>query len=66
MGIESPTHILFFAAVALIVFGPRRLPEIARALGKGVQEFREAMAAGHGLPELSESENRDEVEQGSA
>ncbi|MFM7737424.1 MAG: twin-arginine translocase TatA/TatE family subunit, partial [Alphaproteobacteria bacterium] len=26
--------------VALIVLGPRRLPEVARALGKGLAEFR--------------------------
>ncbi|HYM45375.1 MAG TPA: twin-arginine translocase TatA/TatE family subunit [Solirubrobacteraceae bacterium] len=43
MGIESPLHLLFIAAVALIVLGPKRLPEVARALGKGIREFREAM-----------------------
>jgi TatA/E family protein of Tat protein translocase len=31
--------------VALIVLGPRRLPELARAVGKGVREFREALNA---------------------
>lgn len=55
MGIENPVHIAFLAAVALIVLGPRRLPEVARALGKGMREFREAMAEGseqgvHGPP----------------
>jgi sec-independent protein translocase protein TatA len=43
MGIESPLHLLFIGAVALLVLGPRRLPEVARALGKGLREFREAM-----------------------
>jgi TatA/E family protein of Tat protein translocase len=42
MGIESPVHLLFIAAVALVVLGPKRLPEVARALGKGIREFREA------------------------
>ena len=46
MGIESPVHLLFIAAVALVVLGPKRLPELARALGKGVREFREAMNLG--------------------
>jgi TatA/E family protein of Tat protein translocase len=46
MGLENPVHLLFIAGVALIVLGPRRLPELARALGKGVREFREAMSAG--------------------
>jgi sec-independent protein translocase protein TatB len=45
MGIESPVHLLFIAVVALIVLGPKRLPELARAVGKGVREFRGAMEA---------------------
>jgi TatA/E family protein of Tat protein translocase len=48
MGIESPVHLLFIAVVALIVLGPKRLPEVARALGQGIREFRGAMdAAAH-------------------
>ncbi len=43
MGIENPVHLIFIAAVALVVLGPKRLPEMARALGKGMREFREAM-----------------------
>jgi sec-independent protein translocase protein TatA len=43
MGIESPVHLLFLGAVALMVLGPKRLPELARALGKGVREFRESI-----------------------
>lgn len=43
MGIDSPTHLLFIAAIALIVLGPKRLPELARALGKGMREFRDAL-----------------------
>jgi sec-independent protein translocase protein TatA len=45
MGIESPVHLLFIGAVALIVLGPKRLPELARALGKGMREFREALGS---------------------
>jgi sec-independent protein translocase protein TatA len=44
MGIENPVHLIFIAAIALVVLGPKRLPEMARALGKGVREFREAMS----------------------
>jgi sec-independent protein translocase protein TatA len=43
MGIENPIHLLFIAVVALVVLGPRRLPELARALGKGIREFRESI-----------------------
>ena len=44
MGIENPVHLLFIAIVALVVLGPKRLPELARALGKGMREFRQALS----------------------
>ena len=46
MGIESPVHLLFLAAVALIVLGPKRLPALAKALGQGIREFRESLTEG--------------------
>jgi sec-independent protein translocase protein TatA len=51
MGIENPVHLLFIGAVALVVLGPKRLPELARALGKGIREFRESVAGGAGESE---------------
>ena len=38
------TEILVILVVALLVFGPDRLPELARSLGKGLAEFRRASA----------------------
>ncbi|MCD6214018.1 MAG: twin-arginine translocase subunit TatB, partial [Candidatus Desulfofervidus sp.] len=35
-------ELLIILVIALIVLGPKRLPEIARALGKGMREFRKA------------------------
>jgi sec-independent protein translocase protein TatA len=46
MGIENPVHLLFIAAVALIVLGPKRLPDLAKALGQGVREFRDSISEG--------------------
>jgi sec-independent protein translocase protein TatA len=46
MGIENPVHLLFLGGVALLVLGPKRLPEVARSLGRGIREFREAMSEG--------------------
>jgi sec-independent protein translocase protein TatA len=51
MGIENPVHLLFIAAVALIVLGPKRLPEVAKALGHGIREFREAISQPAGMQE---------------
>ena len=36
-------ELVVVAVVALFVFGPGRLPEVARAFGKGIREFRKAM-----------------------
>ncbi len=36
----QPTHWLIIAVVALLFFAPQRLPELMRALGKTVKEFR--------------------------
>jgi sec-independent protein translocase protein TatA len=38
----QPTHLIIIVIVALIVFGPSRLPEIGRALGKTIREFQTA------------------------
>jgi sec-independent protein translocase protein TatA len=46
VGIENPVHILFVAVVALVVLGPKRLPELTRAAGKSIREFREALNGG--------------------
>ena len=38
----SSTELLFMLVVALIFFGPRKLPQLARSMGKGLAEFRKA------------------------
>ncbi|MBX3025502.1 twin-arginine translocase TatA/TatE family subunit [bacterium] len=42
-GIGMP-ELLVILVVALVVLGPKRLPEVAKALGKGLAEFRKATA----------------------
>lgn len=44
MGIENPIHLIFIAAVALIFLGPKRLPELARAAGRAMRDFRAALS----------------------
>jgi sec-independent protein translocase protein TatA len=38
------TELLVVLVIALIVLGPKKLPEMARNLGKGVREFKEAIS----------------------
>jgi sec-independent protein translocase protein TatA len=39
----SPWHLLLIFIVALLVFGPRRLPELGGALGRTIREFQRSM-----------------------
>jgi len=45
--IFQPTHLLLILVVALLVLGPKRLPEAGRALGNGIRDFRNAMSGEH-------------------
>jgi|GraSoiStandDraft_10_1057309.scaffolds.fasta_scaffold1732644_1 sec-independent protein translocase protein TatA len=38
----GPAEIMMILLIALIVFGPKRLPEIGKTVGKGLREFRKA------------------------
>jgi sec-independent protein translocase protein TatA len=40
LGNIGPLEIIVVLIIALIVFGPKRLPELGRSLGKGIREFR--------------------------
>jgi sec-independent protein translocase protein TatA len=40
----QPTHLLIVLIVALILLGPKRLPEAGRALGNGLKEFRSSIS----------------------
>ena len=42
-GLFEPTHLLFILALAVLIFGPRKLPELGKGLGEGIRGFREAM-----------------------
>jgi sec-independent protein translocase protein TatA len=42
--ILQPTHLIFILVIALLVLGPKRLPEVGRSLGKGLRDFRSAMS----------------------
>lgn len=38
----TPVHLIIVLGIALLVFGPKRLPELGAGLGKSIREFREA------------------------
>jgi sec-independent protein translocase protein TatA len=40
----SPWELLILLVVVLLVFGPKRLPEMGRSLGKGLREFKDSIS----------------------
>jgi sec-independent protein translocase protein TatA len=45
-GLLQPVHLFFILLIVLILFGPGKLPELGKGLGKGIKEFKDAMRGG--------------------
>jgi len=63
MGALSPWHIILIAIVALLLFGPNKLPELGRGFGKMFREFKDATNGngGNGGNNPDESASRKEI-----
>jgi sec-independent protein translocase protein TatA len=44
VGLDNPTHIAILVVVLLLVFGAKRIPEIAKSLGSGMREFKDSVS----------------------
>ncbi len=42
-GLFQPMHLLVIFGIALLVFGPRKLPELGKGIGEGIRGFKTAM-----------------------
>ncbi len=42
-GLFQPTHLLVILILCLIIFGPKKLPELGKGLGEGIRGFRDGM-----------------------
>ena len=40
----GPMELIVILAIALIVLGPKKLPEVGKSLGKGMREFKESLS----------------------
>ena len=44
-GLFQPMHLLVIFGIALLVFGPKKLPELGKGIGEGIRGFQSAMKA---------------------
>ena len=42
-GIFQPMHLLVILFIALMVFGPKKLPELGKGLGDGIRSFKDSL-----------------------
>jgi len=42
-GLFQPMHLLVIFGIALLVFGPRKLPELGKGIGEGIRGFKAAI-----------------------
>ncbi len=52
----GPMELIIVLGIALIVFGPKRLPDLGRSLGGGMREFKNSVTGGGDRDELSPAE----------
>ena len=43
-GLFQPMHLIVILAIALLVVGPKKLPELGAGIGKSIREFKKAMS----------------------
>jgi sec-independent protein translocase protein TatA len=56
-GLFQPMHMIIIFGIALLVFGPKKLPELGRGLGEGIRGFKGAIAEGTRKDESEQNGN---------
>jgi sec-independent protein translocase protein TatA len=51
-GLFQPMHLLVMFGIALLIFGPKKLPELGKGIGEGIRGFKAAMKAEEEKPAM--------------
>jgi sec-independent protein translocase protein TatA len=49
-GLLQPMHLLVILAIALVVFGPKKLPELGKGLGEAIRGFKDSLKTAEEVP----------------
>jgi sec-independent protein translocase protein TatA len=60
-GLLQPTHLLVIFFIALLVFGPKKLPELGKGLGEGIRALKEGMKDGASAPTATDQSKKTET-----
>lgn len=60
-GLLQPMHLLVLFGIALLVFGPKKLPELGKGIGEGIRGFKSAMKELRRQFNKSDDENRTRI-----
>ncbi|MCX7831909.1 MAG: TatA/E family twin arginine-targeting protein translocase [Actinobacteria bacterium] len=64
----GPQEMIFILFIALLLFGPKKLPELGRSIGKAIREFKKATSeiekeVNIGIKEIQQAVNLEDHEQ---
>lgn len=52
-GLFQPQHLLIILLAAIVLFGPKKIPELGKGLGEGIRGFKDAMKSASETPAAS-------------
>jgi sec-independent protein translocase protein TatA len=57
-GLLQPMHLLVILVIALLVFGPKKLPELGKGLGEAIRGFKKGLATSDEPAETASKESK--------
>jgi sec-independent protein translocase protein TatA len=54
-GLFQPMHLLIILLVGVLLFGPKKIPELGKGLGEGIRGFKDALKSATETPAVSET-----------
>jgi sec-independent protein translocase protein TatA len=62
-GLFQPMHLIIVLGIVLLVFGPKKLPELGKGLGEAIRGFKKAFSEEAKNPEKSETTTQSKIEE---